>query len=130
ISWEELNSYAAQTRAFASVAGWSATSVVIDHGATDGGVINAPAFFVTPNYFRTLETRLFAGRLFEQSRFDQLSPPELTAIISYDFAQQLDAVNPGAVIGRSITVNGTSVTIIGITAPPFKGPIQSDDRRT
>jgi predicted permease len=130
LSWEELNSYAAQTQTFASVAGWSATSVVIDQGSPEAGVISSPAFFVTPNYFRTLETRLFAGRLFEQSRFAELSAPELTAVVSYDFAQQLDGANPGTVVGRSITVNRTSVTIIGVTAPRFKGPIPSDDQRT
>src|SRR5262245_45249080 len=58
LSWEELNSYAAQTQTFASVVGWSAASVVIDQGSPEAGVSNAPAFFVTPNYFRTLETRL------------------------------------------------------------------------
>jgi putative ABC transport system permease protein len=123
LSWEELNSYAAQTGTFSAVVGWAASSVVIDHGSPDAGVINATGFFVTPNYFRTLETRLFAGRLFEQSRFDQLSPPELTAIVSYDFARQLDAADPGATIGMAITVNRTSVTIIGIAAQRFKGPI-------
>ena len=36
---------------------------------------------------------MFAGRVFEQSRFDHLSPPELTAIVSYVFARELDGVD-------------------------------------
>jgi predicted permease len=130
LSWEELNSYAAQTGTFSAVVGWSETSVVIDPRVEDRGVLNAHAIFVTPNYFRILETRLIAGRLFEQSRFDQLSPPELTAIVSHDFARQLDGVDAAAMVGRTITVNGTSVTITGVTTPRFNGPVQSGEARS
>jgi len=129
LSWEELNSYAAQSQTFSAVVGWSEASVVVDPRVQDRGVINAHAFFVTPNYFRTLDTRMFAGRWFEQSRFDQLSPPELAAIVSHDFARQLDGVDAAAMVGKTITVNGTTVTIIGITTPRFNGPIQSGDIR-
>ena len=130
VSWEELNAYAAQTQTFAAVVGWTESSVVIDPGAPDRGVVNAHAYFVTPNYFRTLQSRLVAGRFFEQSRFDQLSPPELTAIVSYDFARQLDGVDANAMIGKTITVNGTAVTIIGVATPRFNGAIQSGEPRS
>src|SRR5687767_5445932 len=130
LSWEELKAYAAQIRTFSSVVGWSAKGVVVDPRIRDRGVISAHAIFVTPNYFRTLDTKFFAGRVFEQSRFDQLSPPELTAIVSYEFARSLDGVDAGALIGRTIAVNGTSITVIGITTPRFNGPVQSGDART
>ena len=130
VSWEELNSYAAQRQTFSQVVGWTEKSVVIDPRVPDRGVLSAHAIFVTPNYFRTLDTRMFAGRWFEQSRFDQLSPPELTAIVSYDFARQLDGVDAAAMIGKTITVNGTSVTVIGVTTPRFNGPSQSGEPRS
>jgi predicted permease len=86
--------------------------------------------FVTPNYFGTLRTALVAGRGFDQSRFDQITPPELTAVISHTFAQELDGGDPLSVVGRSVKVNGTPLTIIGVTAPRFNGPIQSGEART
>ena len=130
LSWEEVTSYAAQSQTFSAVVGWTERSVVINPGAPDRGVMSAHGVFVTANYFRTLETRLLAGRWFEQSRFDQLSPPELTAIASFELARTLDGVDAAAMVGRTITLNGISVTIIGVTAPRFNGPIQSGDTRT
>jgi predicted permease len=130
LSWQELTSYAGLTNTFSTVIGWTSASVVIDAGDAERGAINARALYVTPNYFRTLHTRLFAGQVFEQSRFDQLSPPELTGIISSTFARRFDGANPAAVVGKSITVNGTLVTIIGVTEPRFNGAVQSGDERT
>ena len=130
VSWEELTSYAAQTRTFSAVVGWTESNVVIDPRVADRGVMKGREIFVTPNFFRTLQTRMFVGRWFEQSRFDQLSPPELTAIVSHDFARELDGADAAAMIGRTITVNGTSVTVIGVTMPRFNGPIQSGEPRS
>ena len=130
VSWEELTSYAAQRRTFSTVVGWTESNVVIDPRVADRGVVNGHAIFVTPNFFRTLETRMFAGRWFEQSRFDQLSPPELTAIVSHDFARELAGADAAAMIGKTITVNGTSVTVIGVTTPRFNGPMQSGEPRS
>jgi predicted permease len=130
LSWQELTSYADLKKTFSTVVGWTVAGVVIDAGDRERGAINATAHFVTPNYFETLDTRLLAGRFFEQSRFEQLSPPELTAVVSHSFARQLDGVDAAGAVGRTLTVNGTSVTIIGVTTPRFNGPIQSGEQRT
>jgi predicted permease len=130
VSWEELTSYARPTSTFSTVVGWVTTGVVVDPGNPAGGALTSRGLFVTPNYFGTLRTTLVAGRGFDQSRFDQLTPPELTAVVSHTFAQELDGADPLAVVGRSVKVNGTPMTIIGVTAPRFNGPVQSGEART
>ncbi len=128
VSYPELAAYAALTETFASLAAWAAADVVIDVGNMDFGVITAKAQFVTPNYFGTLGVRLAAGRGFDQSRFDQLSPPEYTAIVSHAFASEGLGGVSGAV-GKQVRINDMVVTIIGVTQPRFRGAVQSPDER-
>jgi predicted permease len=128
VSYPELAAYAALTETFASVAAWVTADVVIDVGDADFGVISAKAQFVTSNYFATLGVRLAAGRGFTQSRFDQLSPPEYTAIVSDAFAsERLGGVS--SAVGKQVRINDMAVTIIGVTQPRFRGAVQSADER-
>lgn len=129
LSYPELSAYAGLTDKFASVAGWVTSAVVVDLGDKDLGVIRARAHFVTPNYFGTLGIRLAAGRGFDQSRFDERFPPELTAIVSQAFASEHFGEARGAV-GKQLKVNGVVVTIVGVAPPRFNGPIQSGEPRT
>ena len=129
LSYPELTEYAALSDRFESVAAWTSAGVVVDAGCTESGVISAHAQFVTPNYFATLGVRLQAGRTFSQSRFDAVSPPELTAIVSHAFATaRLGGV--GAAIGRDVKVSGIPVTIIGVAPERFNGAVQSGWPRT
>ena len=88
LSYPELTAYAGLTSKFASVVGWAQSGVVVGAGDPALGAISARAYFVTPNYFSTLGIRLAAGRSFDQSRFDERFPPELTAIVSHGFASE------------------------------------------
>jgi macrolide transport system ATP-binding/permease protein len=130
LSWEELTSYSGLTNTFSRVVGWATTGVVVDAGDSERGALTSRGVFVTPNYFGTLRTTLVAGRGFDQTRFDQITPAELTAVVSHTFAQELDGADPLAVVGKAVTVNGTPITIIGVTAPRFNGPVQSGEART
>jgi predicted permease len=129
LSYPELSSYAGLTDRFESVVGWVSSSVVVDAGDSDVGVLSARALFVTPNYFGTLGVRLAEGRGFSQSRFDDRFPAELTAIISDAFAAERFGGARNAV-GRQVKLNDVTVTIIGVAPPRFNGVIQSGAGRT
>jgi len=119
--YPELSAYASLTSKFASVVGWATSGVVVGSGDPGAAVLSARGYFVTPNYFRTLGLRLAAGRDFDQSRFDDRFPPELTAILSYSFAEDRFGAAPAAV-GKQIKVNDVVVTIIGVAPQRFNGP--------
>jgi hypothetical protein len=129
LSYAELSAYAGLTDKFASVVGWVTSGVVVDGGNTDLGVVAARAYFATPNYFGTLGIRLAAGRGFDQTRFDQLSPPEFTAIVSHAFASERFG-DARAAIGNQVKVNDVAVTIVGVAPPRFSGVIQVGEPRT
>ena len=128
LSYPELVAYHQLTDKFASVAGWVVSGVVVNTGNQDVGAMSARAHFVTPNYFTALGVRLAAGRGFDQSRFEDLTPPELTAIIGDAIAVERFGSARDA-LGKHLEVNGVVVTVVGVVAPRFHGPVQSGETR-
>lgn len=74
---------------------------------------------VTPNYFGTLGVRVAQGRGFLATDDVNGNAPA-TAVISYGLWSRRFARDPG-VIGKDLRVNGTSMTIVGVTEPGFIG---------
>jgi predicted permease len=128
LSYPELSAYAALNDKLASVVGWVTTAVIVDAGDRDLGVFTARAQFVTPNYFRTLGVRLAEGRGFGQSRFAELAPAELSAIVSEGLATEQFGDARGA-LGKRVKVNDVEVTIIGVAPHGFAGAVQSGETR-
>ena len=128
LSYQELSAYSALENRFTSVVGWVSAAAVIDAGDRDLGVFTARADFVTPNYFRTLGVRLADGRGFTQSRFGEIAPAELTAIVSDAIATEQFGGTRGA-LGKRVKVNDVEVTIIGVAPRRFAGPVQSGETR-
>jgi predicted permease len=128
LSYPELVAYAALTTKFESVVGWGTSGVVIGTGDAALGVASARGLFVTPNYFNALGVRLATGRSFDQTRFEQRYPPELTTIVSYGLAMERFG-SPQAALGKQIAVNEVPVTIIGVAPQRFNGPVVSGEAR-
>ena len=74
---------------------------------------------VSGNYFPLLGIRPAAGRLFTESDDTPLGAHPY-AVLSYGWWQSKFAANPSA-IGRTIRVNGSPVTIVGVAQPGFEG---------
>ena len=74
---------------------------------------------VSGNYFHLLGIHPAAGRLFTEDDDAPLGAHPY-AVVSYGWWQSKFARNPG-VIGRTIRVNGSPVTIIGVSEPGFEG---------
>lgn len=78
-----------------------------------------PRLLVTSGYFRVLQARPAAGRLFLPEE-DRPTPPDIV-VISSGFWHRRFAADPGA-IGRTITVGGMNATIVGVLQPDFVHP--------
>ncbi len=77
--------------------------------------------FVSGNYFSLLGVPAFAGRTFDASA-DAVLGASPIATISYGYWTRRFHNDPSA-IGRTILVNGTKITIVGVTPPSFSGEI-------
>lgn len=99
----------------------------INPGLTEGGVTKrVRASVVSANYFSTLGVDLAAGRMFtlDEERPDSAAA---VAIVSYPYWQQRGLT--ADILGRTITVNGHPLTVVGVAPPRFNGtmPVMSAD---
>jgi macrolide transport system ATP-binding/permease protein len=74
---------------------------------------------VTPNFFRTLGVRLALGRGFLDSE-DVGGNAPASVVISYGAWQRQFGSNPD-IIGKTVFVDGTPMTVVGVTARGFIG---------
>lgn len=90
-------------------------------GATWSGRSEAVSTeLVSGNYFEVLGVRPAAGRLFNSG--DETSPGEdPVAVLNFDYWKTRFAEAP--VEGRSISLNGTQFTIVGVAAPGFRSAV-------
>jgi len=115
-SYPNFEDYAARGRSVQRIAGVSDErfTVVADQGsyAIFGGL-------VTTAYFETLGVRMSSGRALREEDAT-LAPDGLTAVISHRFWRERFRAD-AAIVGRRITINGTTATIVGVAAPRFLG---------
>ena len=114
------------TPEFSDLAGFYAGSVTI---GVRREADRAPAQFfrgefVTGNYFRVLGVDARAGRMIEPADDQRNAPP--VAVMSYRAWQTKFASDP-SLIGRTLIIRGTPVTLAGITPPEFFGDTLSSD---
>lgn len=95
----------------------SAVTFVVDGSAENVGGFQV----VSGNYHTGLGVRAAAGRLLTLA--DDTAGAEPVAVISYAFWQRRFGGDPAA-IGKVVTINGTPVTIVGVTAAAFNGTAQ------
>jgi predicted permease len=84
-----------------------------------GQADRASSYLVSGNFFSVLGAEPILGRAITPADADAAGRSPV-AVISYRYWQQDLAADP-AVIGRSITINGTLFTIIGVMPPRFYG---------
>lgn len=87
----------------------------------DGQAEIAKGQFVTGGYYAALSVPMSLGRPITDAD-DQLNA-EPVAVISHRYWQRRFAGHP-AVVGKTVTVNKTIFTIVGVTPPEFFGTLQ------
>jgi predicted permease len=119
-SGEELSAYRALHDHFREVAGWTLSPATLDAGAElEQRGLEGWITFVTGNYFRTLGVQPQLGPGLATSSPDD---PALlaTAVISHSAWQSLFA-GDADIIGRTVTLNGVTVTVVGVMPERFQG---------
>jgi predicted permease len=122
-SYPEYRDYASQTTLFASVAAWTSSDVVIGVGGSGGAedtLLSGAATFVTANYFHVLGVPPARGSGLPANAPDQGGEPPLVAVISHALWEQWFELAPD-IVGRSLKVNDTTVTIVGVAPRRFAG---------
>jgi len=74
---------------------------------------------VSGNWFELLGVRAAAGRLFTAADTIAVGGPPI-AVLSYSYWTRAYARDPG-VIGTTLTINGTPLTVVGVAAEGFEG---------
>jgi predicted permease len=117
-SEEELVAYTQLTDHFAAVAGWTAASVALDAGAApEQRDLEARVTFVTGNYFSVLGVVPLLGPGLATTAD---AARATTAVISHGTWERLFGRDPD-IIGRTVTLNGVAVTIVGVGPERFTG---------
>jgi predicted permease len=115
-SYEQYLQIAEQSKTLSALLACNYQRVAL---GTEGGTYFVRAGLVSQNYFETLRIRLVKGRAPspEESRPDAAG---LVGVISHRIWQeQFGGVDD--VVGRSLTINGQHVTIVGVAPPLFHG---------
>lgn len=95
--------------------------LVAMNARTIGEPVRVFGELVTPNFFQVLGVSPILGRTFRE---DEGTTPgrEPVVVVSHAFWSRTLASDPNA-IGRTITVNGLALTVIGVTPPAFHGSV-------
>jgi predicted permease len=83
------------------------------------GVLQLPSNLVSGNFFSVLSAEPLLGRAIARSDADA-PDRSAVAVISYHLWQQLFSSDP-AILGKSISINATSFTVVGVMPAAFHG---------
>lgn len=88
--------------------------------AGPGGGEPVRVSLVSANFFAVLETRPGLGRFFAVDE-DRAPGDGEVAVLGYDFFKRRFGAD-SSVLGRTLVLNGSPFTVIGVAAPRFQGP--------
>ncbi len=119
LSMSEVERIRSDVPAFAAVAGMQEASFSL---STPGEPVRVRGQVVSGEFFPLLRARFSSGRGFGPDD-DRARTP--VVVLSHHAWMTYFNGDP-AIIGREAVVNGTSLTIIGVTEPGFNGPEHED----
>jgi predicted permease len=111
--WDQLRS---QQQAFSGLIAWSATRFNLAPG---GETRNAEGLYVSGDFFRVLGVKPFIGRTFTPED-DTAACGNPGAVLSHGFWERDFGADP-SVIGKTISLDGQPIPVIGVTPPSFFG---------
>ncbi len=118
MSFPNFQDYRRQNEVFTDLAAWSGFPITWSGGAEPKQV---QAYMVSANYFDVLGLNPAAGRFFLPDE-DTKPNSNTVAVISYALWTNKFGSDPGAV-GRTMILNATPYTVIGVAPRGFKGTI-------
>lgn len=115
ISHPNYLDYRERQRVFEDVAAFHWWRVILSGGDE---ALRGTGMYVSENFFEILGLDPAAGRFFAAADNDLGSPP--TAVLSHGAWSRLFGADPG-ILGETVEVNGTQLTVIGIAPRGFRG---------
>lgn len=120
LSYPDFKDLEAQSQTLSAVYAYAFSPLAVrPDGASSAS--NSFGFLVSGEYFSALGVRAHAGRLLQASDMVQGSDAPV-AVLSYATWQRMFGGDL-AVIGQTVTINGSGFVIVGIAAPAFRGHI-------
>lgn len=113
ISAAYLEEWRRQSRTIGAMAGWYDVRMNL---TGSGEAVEVHVDRTTSNFFRVLGLPALIGRTFHTTT--DLAHVEQEAVLSYAFWQQRYGSEP-AVIGRRLTLDGQTYTVVGVMPPQF-----------
>jgi len=126
-SYEFYKRLQTHDEAFQDITGYASFTprVTVRRANTPGSAVTmAISHLVSGNFFSVLGAETILGRTLDSSD-DNGASSHFVAVISYHYWQQAWSGDPD-VIGKEMTVNGTSFTVVGVAGPKFFG-VQMDN---
>ena len=121
LSYREYRELRGQRGTFEAIGLWFPQSVNLTGVDEPQRLIGS---FVTGGFFETLGLKAERGRLFTEDESAPGTVKPLVVITHQTWQRRFNADD--AVIGRTMTLNGTPVTIVGVLAPPFDPRVVPD----
>lgn len=115
-SYTNYLEFRSQNEVFSGLAAYAAPPMLMTAGEHTTE-INSEV--VSANYFSVLDVRMQQGQPFALEA-DQVSLANPSVVISDSFWKRRLGGDP-EIVGKRLTLNGNSFTVVGITAPGFKG---------
>lgn len=112
----QFQRYSSETRAFSGLAGYGGAAMLWH---TTNGTQRVRTVLVTGDYFGVLGIRMVAGRGFTPDE-DRVPGGTPVAVVSHSFWQNFLAADPN-IIGKSVRLNTTSFTLVGVAPEGFRG---------
>jgi putative ABC transport system permease protein len=110
-----------QNNVFEGIAAYSGSGAIL---SASGESESVAAPIVSANFFSVLGVDPILGRTFQPGE-DSPGGPNLV-VLTYGFWQRKFGGDPG-VIGRALTINGQSFTVIGVLPQSFQYALKSND---
>jgi predicted permease len=107
-----------ESGAFAGVAAFASIPLAFD---VDGATHRGAGQVVSGNYFDVLGVALQLGRSFRADE-DRAGSPEYVVVLSHQAWRRHFNGDP-SIIGRSVVINGTPYSVVGVAPPRFTGPV-------
>ena len=114
VSWPDFQDWRAGTKTV-DLAAWEMTQLGLREGT--GPTERAWGMLVSGNYFEDLRVGAMLGRVLRMGDEQERAP---VVVLGHGFWQRRFA-SDSSVVGRTITLNGTGFTIVGVAAPRFGG---------
>jgi putative ABC transport system permease protein len=117
VSYLELKDWRAQSESFESISAYKRNSFVL---LTEGQAESVSGMRVTSDFLSLLKVKLQRGRDFQPEEERRDADP--VVILGHEFWQSRFGGDEGT-LGRQLSLNGKSFTIIGILPPGFDFPL-------